>query len=197
MPAIAQADPIVPNSGFELGNTGFTSGYTYNSNLVPEGRYYVDGGSTVHNSFWTQNVTPHSGNEFMIVNGNPVAGVTVYDATGIAVLPNTQYFFSAWVTALSAPSPAVLQFSINGTAVNAPLTITPTVGAWQDLFVPWFSGSAAIAEITLLNANTALQGNDFGLDDITLSTTMPVTVPEPLTFSIFGAGLVGAAALRR
>ena len=197
VPGIAQATPIVPNSGFELGNTGFSSGYTYNSDLVTEGRYYVDGGSSVHNSFWTQNVTPHSGSEFMIVNGNPVAGVTVYDAANIAVLPNTQYFFSAWVTALSTPSPAVLQFSINGTAVNSPLTISPTVGTWQDLFVPWFSGSATTADISLLNANTVLQGNDFGLDDITLSTTIPTSVPEPLTLTIFGAGLAGAAALRR
>jgi hypothetical protein len=43
-----------------------------------------------------------------------------------------------------------------------------------------------------------MQGNDFGLDDIALSTTQPVTnVPEPLTLSLFAAGLAGAAALRR
>jgi hypothetical protein len=91
-----------------------------------------------------------------------------------------------------------LQFSINGTAVNSPLTISSNVGVWQELFVPWFSGSATTADITLLNENTAFQGNDFGLDDIALSTTAPVsTVPEPLTLSIFAAGLAGAAALRR
>jgi hypothetical protein len=196
-PAIAQADPIIVNSGFESGNTGFTSGYFFDTNLVPEGRYDVDSGSTVHNSFWTQNVTAHSGSEYMIVNGDPTAGVTVYDQKNIAVLANTQYFFSAWVTALSPPSPSVLQFSINGTAVNAPLTITPTVGLWQELFVPWFSGASTTAEISLLNENTELQGNDFGLDDIGLSTSAPVTVPEPLTLSLFAAGLAGAAALRR
>jgi hypothetical protein len=198
IPAIAQADPIILNSGFELGNTGFTSGYTYQSNLLPDATYYIDSGSSVHNSFWTQNVTAHSGSEFMIVNGDSTAGVTVYDQNNVAVLSNTQYFFSAWVTSLSPPSPAVLQFSINGTAVNSPLTISSNVGVWQELFVPWFSGSATTADITLLNENTAFQGNDFGLDDIALSTTAPVsTVPEPLTLSIFAAGLAGAAALRR
>lgn len=197
IPSIAQADPIILNSGFELGNTGFTSGYTYNTDLVPSGRYYVDTGSSIHNSFWTTNVTAHTGNQYMIINGNQTLGVPVYDASNIAVLANTQYFFSAWITALAPQSPAVLQFSINGTAVNAPLTISSTVGLWQQIFVPWFSGSATLADISLLNANLAYMGNDFGLDDIALSTTQPTSVPEPLTISIFAAGLLGAAALRR
>ena len=192
----AQADAIILNPGFELGNVDFTSGYTYSSNLVPEGTYYIAGGSAAFNPYWTVNVTPHSGNDFMIINGDPTAGVTVYNQGNIAVLPDTQYYFSAWVTALSTPSPAILQFSINGTAINSPLTISPDVGVWQELYVPWYSGSAITADISLLNENTALQGNDFGLDDLALSTTVP-TVPEPLTLSIFGAGLAGAVALRR
>ena len=195
--AHAQADPIIQNAGFELGNTGFTSGYAYSSDLVPEGTYYIDSGSEAHNPYWTQNVTAHSGNEFMIVNGDPTAGVTVYDQKNIAVAPNTQYYFSAWVTALSTPSPAILQFSINGAAINSPLTISPDVGLWQELYVPWFSESAETAEVSLLNENTALQGNDFGLDDLALSTTTPAPVPEPLTLSVFAAGLAGAAALGR
>jgi hypothetical protein len=198
IPTVAQADPIIVNANFALGNTGFASGYTYQTNLVPPGTYFVDSGSAAHNPFWTQNVTAHTGTNFMIVNGNQTAGVTVYDQAGIAVLANTQYFFSAWVTALNPVSPAILQFSINGTSINSPLTITPAVGVWQELFVPWFSGSATLADISLLNANTAFSGNDFGLDDLALSTTSPV--PEPLTLSIFGAGLAGVAgvvALRR
>jgi hypothetical protein len=191
IPVVAQADPIIVNPGFELGNTGFTSGYTNQTNLVPPGTYFVDSGSAAHNPNWTQNVTAHTGNEFMIVNGDQTAGVTVYDQTGIAVLPNTLYFFSAWVTALTPLNEADLQFSINGTPINAPLLLSSSVGAWQELFVPWFSGSAITAEITLLNENTSFTGNDFGLDDIGLSTISPV--PEPLTLSIFGAGLAGLA----
>ena len=193
----AVGDPIIPNSGFELGNTGFTSGYGYQTDLVPEGFYFVGGDSLSHNSNWTQNVSAHSGNNYMIVNGDPNAGVVVYDSSGISVLADTQYYFSAFATSLYPDSPATLQFSINGLAINAPLTISPDVGVWQQIFVPWFSGSSTTADISLLNENTARTGNDFGLDDISLSTTSPTSVPEPLTLSLFGAGFVGAAALRR
>jgi hypothetical protein len=128
--------------------------------------------------------------------------VTVYAAKTISVLANTQYYFSAWVAALNPASPAVLQFSINETAINSRPTISSSVGAWQEPLVPWFSGLATVAEISLLNANTAFTGSDFGLDDLALSTTVPnpTSVPEPLTLAIFGAGLTGAArftALRR
>jgi hypothetical protein len=198
IPAVAQADPIIQNPSFESGNVGFTSQYTYQTNLVPPGTYFVDSGSQVHNPFWPQNVTAHTGSNFMIVNGDQTPGVVVYDQGGIVVLPNTQYFFEAWVTALFPDNPAILTFSINGTNINAPLTILPTVGLWQELFVGWNSGAATTADIRLLNANLAFTGNDFGLDDISLTTLSPI--PEPLTLSIFGAGLAGVAgvaALRR
>jgi hypothetical protein len=43
------------------------------------------------------------------------------------------------------------------------------------------------------------QGSDFDYNDLifAFSNLKPATVPEPLTISLFGAGLVGAAAMRR
>ena len=52
---------------------------------------------------------------------------------------------------------------------------------------------ASIASVTIFAGNDGF--DDIGVDDVCLG---PVTaVPEPLTLSIFGAGFVGAAALRR
>lgn len=52
---------------------------------------------------------------------------------------------------------------------------------------------ASIASATIFAGNNGF--DDIGVDDVRFG---PVTaVPEPLTLSIFGAGVVGAAALRR
>jgi hypothetical protein len=42
-----------------------------------------------------------------------------------------------------------------------------------------------------------LQGQSLGSDSITVIAGRGASVPEPLTLSLFGAGLVGAAAMRR
>jgi len=36
---------------------------------------------------------------------------------------------------MSASISGVLQFSINGTAIKSPMTISSNVGAWQELFI--------------------------------------------------------------
>ena len=64
---------LVTNGGFEDGNTGFTSAYTYQSDLWPEGTYYV--GSDAHNFHPLFFGLPHSGINFMIVNGSSTPGM--------------------------------------------------------------------------------------------------------------------------
>lgn len=69
-------------------------------------------------------------------------------------------------------------------------------------------GSNTSVDLALVDQKTAFGGNDFALDDLIFSTTNPGGtgvgstgtgngVPEPLTMSLFGAGLAGLGALRR
>jgi hypothetical protein len=53
-----------------------------------------------------------------------------------------------------------------------------------------FDPSDLIDEVTFTSS-----GNSFEFDDIAAND--PAPVPEPFTLSLFGAGLAGAAALRR
>lgn len=121
--------------------------------------------------------------------------MNVYTTGPIAVTANTTYYFGAWVTSVYPLSAAILNFSINGASIGAPFSPTLTTGDWSQFYVAWNSGAATSATISLVNQNTAFSGNDFALDDISLSTSIPV--PEPMTLALFGAGLAGLGVIRR
>ena len=185
---------LVTNGDFSAGNTGITSAYGYVSTgysglpttgLWPEGYYAIGSDPTFfHTNFWGRDHTTNSGN-FMIVNGsgsNPP--VVVWQQT-VSVLPNTDYYFAAWAISLNSVSPyANLQFSVNGILVGTTAPLTARVGNnnppynWQRFYGNWNSGIATTAVIQIVDLQTALGGNDFGLDDISFGTlaAIPFTI---------------------
>ncbi|MBP1727781.1 MAG: domain containing protein [Deltaproteobacteria bacterium] len=201
----------VPNGDFELGNTGFTSAYTYHAlagtdpdsgygpptGLYDEKFYTVGTDPKLYHVSWAS-FGAHSGTQMMIVNGAPDTGVNVWTAPAIAnslaVTPGQTYIFSAWLASVypqvgqSPIAPATLAFSINGTQLNGDFTLSALVGTWQQFSQPWVADATGWANLTLLNKNTAISGNDFALDDITLTP-----VPEPGTMLLLGAGMLGLA----
>lgn len=160
---------LITNGNFNAGNTGFSSSYTYATNLNPEGLYWVGKNAhTVHSNFFCTDHTSGSGN-MMVVNGAPDPGVDVWCQT-INVIPNSLYDFSTWVQTVSpAANPALLQFSVNGTMLNTPFAASPTMCNWQQFHAMWNSGANTTATICIVNQNTIRSGNDFALDDISFS----------------------------
>ncbi|MEI7727770.1 MAG: hypothetical protein WCK09_21875, partial [Bacteroidota bacterium] len=136
---------LVTNGDFELGNTGFTSGYTYSSDLVPEGRYAVVADPhSVHPSFI--NCVDHTptGTLQMVINGATVAGVTVWSET-IAVATGTDYQFTYWIQSVVGNNPSQLQLYVNGIAAGPVYTaLTPTC-QWAQFLYNWNSGSTSTA----------------------------------------------------
>ena len=167
-----QDTSIALNGDFEAGNVYFTSGYTYTSNLVPEGKYYV--GPNAHNYHagfpnWPDHTTGNG--NYMIVNGTTSNGITVWSQT-VPVIPHTDYDFSAWVCNVSLGNPdnvAYLQFSINGTQLGNIFHCPASLYTWEQFYELWNSGDNTTATISILNLNTTSAGNDFGIDDISFS----------------------------
>ncbi len=164
---------LVDNGDFEDGNVGFTSSYVYSpgpNGLWNEGTYAItDDASYNHNNFTCNNDHTSNGVNFMAVNGAGQAGVEVWSQTITGITPNTEYEFSTWVASLSSISPATLQFRINGVLLGTPFTASSVTCQWNKFFEKWDSGTATSADISIINQNTATNGNDFSLDDINFS----------------------------
>lgn len=190
---------LVTNGDFEQGNFGFSSGYSYTDaqgDLWIEGKYGVGTDAEFYNGGFTDQASDHtsgSGN-YLIVNGAPTPGVQVWCQT-IDIQPNTVYLFSAWVTSVTASNPAALQFSINGTTIgsvfSAPgFTFFGEVWpGWVQFFATWESGvNDSTATICILNQETTLGGNDFGIDDISFQPCTCTFQTQPLTSTNVCAG---------
>lgn len=199
---------LVVNGDFEAGNSGFTSGYSYvvpgANALLPEATYTVDTNPAFSHPQFTSfgDHTTGTGN-FLIVNGAGTADVPVWTSGPIAITLGETYIFDAWLSSVFPDSPAQLAFSVSidgGPLQSLALVAAPLpVGVWGQVQSS-FLATGASAVLSIVNQNTALTGNDFGVDDIGLRIGEPVGgVPEPTTWALLiaGFGMIGVAARRR
>lgn len=142
---------LVVNADFSAGNTGFTSGYKYSADGIPEGVYYVDKNSFPWHPFLGSNVdhTTGTGN-MLLVNGDTVFNIIIWKQN-FNIVPNTNYVFSVWLQSIFAGNPAELQFSSNGTQIGNIFTASDTNGVWQQFYTIWNSGAANTAVISVVN----------------------------------------------
>jgi gliding motility-associated-like protein len=167
---------LVANGNFNAGNTGFSSSYNYcnlPNCLFPQTTYAIGPDPNYfHSNFFGADHTSGTGN-FMIINGAVTPNVSLWCQTVPNILPNNNYVFSTWVCAANDLGRAQLQFSINGIVLGNPFFGPPTVGSWLHFCTIWNSGANTSANICIVNQNTELNGNDFGLDDISFRLCEP------------------------
>ena len=181
---------LISNGDFENGNTDFSSSYSFVApfntgeaqyNVIPDPENYNGGFSACNDH------TTGAGN-MMVVNGSSIAGSTIWCQT-IAVTPNTDFLFSAWLQSVFLTNPASLQFTINGFSIGANLNASGTTCIWNEFFSVWNSGLSTSATICITNLNTNVAGNDFALDDISFSPVCEQT--ESITITV-GSPVVNA-----
>ncbi len=176
---------LVYNGNFELGNVGFTTQLglsTYDP--LQEGYYNIVTLATRYHYMFMP--CTHNEGRFFVANGSPIPNTIVYQTT-VSVEPNTDYEFSFEVTNVSGSTiqnqlPR-FQFSINSQQIGDIFTISPTQCEWNRYYQRWNSGTNTSAIITVLNQNTVLGGNDFGLDNISLRKICKATDTVNIVFA--------------
>ncbi len=195
----AFAQNLIVNGDFSGGNSGFTSSYVSTPVNTGAGEYSVrTDGSTWNGAFSSFGDHTSGTGNMMVVNGSGVVGASVWGQTGIAVTPNTDYYFSAWITSVFPASPATLQFSLNGSPLGSVIQASPGTPDWTQFYATWNSGANTSIDLGIVNLNTAFGGNDFALDDLEFSTTAPVSAaPEPGSLALLGLLAPALGFLRR
>ena len=193
--SMSHAQNLVINGNFNSGNTGFTSAYSYTTDLVPEFTYAIGTDpASFHNYTYTiGDHTTGTGN-MMIVNPGSTPGQAAWRQT-VGVTPNSIYNVSAWTMGwyVFEPVAADVRLQINGTPVGSDLVLnTPTDSAWKEFGGLWNSGTATSATIEIVDLQTALEGNDFSLDDVSMEA-----VPEPGSGVLLLGGAVALPLVRQ
>ena len=186
------APNLVVNPAFELGNTGFSSGYSFNPMPLTPGTYFLTTSPSLVNS----NFPPCDDHTFgngagfmMLVNGNGGPNSQVWCQT-IPVMANSWYIMSGWVST-SPISPPALQFVVNNVPVGVSYTPSFAGCDWQEFGATWFSGAATSATVCINDVSgsgNGFFGDDFVLDDI--SVKKACTVSDMVNVSIVSVNAV-------
>ena len=173
----------ITNGSFEAGNVGFTTEYTFksdilgvNNEMIPENTYGVDADIDAYHPLMVG--VARSGN-FLMVNGNTF---TLKEVWGHDVNLNNgaEYVLTLYVQNIFNVAPADLRFNITPNDLLTPAfeigsyTLAPGFNGWQEVtatFVSTYSGSA---KLSIIDLNLTAFGNDFGFDDISFVETCPV-----------------------
>lgn len=163
---------LIVNGDFSTGNTGFSSGYNYTNNGIPEATYWVGvNPRTWHPGFVACGDHTTGAGNMMVVNGSSSINTVVWEQT-ITVTPHTNYAFSTWITSVLATNPAQLQFSINGLNLSGMISAPSATCNWTQFYATWNSGNSTTATIAIVNQNLQTAGNDFALDDISFGEVL-------------------------
>ena len=164
----AAGDDAIVNGNFELGNTGFSTGYLYSpGNIWPEGTYdIVTNPSSAHPS--ASSYGDHTSGSGLMMAGNGSAnGNTVIWSETVAVEEYSMYSLSVWISSWYPASPAILDVLFDGVVVGN-ITAPEEAGVWAECVVSWDSELASTVTISIVDRNDIALGNDFALDDISM-----------------------------
>jgi hypothetical protein len=182
---------VVTNPGFESGLIAPSTAGVHTLHTVGNsnpGKYMINGLSQNFNVGMIAGITPHSGSQMLMIDNVMASNAVAWEQT-VTVSAGKTYYFSAWLTSLSAVEKSEMLFQVQpvtpaGPAVNISATFIPPNGpTWQQYFGTWASGTTTSVTIRLINTNPDAiggSGNDYAIDDILFRPTCTGTGAGPI-----------------
>jgi hypothetical protein len=206
----AAADNLILNGNFSLGDTDFSSGYTY---VASNGMVYTgpgDYGLTTNpstgftNGYQSYTAYDNPGGYMLCADGLG-SGTSVWSES-INVVAGTPYTFDAYVAdadpTVYSGNPAILELLVNGSMVGTSYTVPDAPGDWDLWTFTYTPTSSAAITLAIQDFNTSpySAGNDFSLDDLCLTSSScsssTSAVPEPSGVAVCMMGLLGLCVYR-
>lgn len=169
------AQNLIVNGDFTSGNTGFTSSYL---NVLNPNPFGVKGSYDIvtNPSAWFTpfNACPDhttGAGRMMVVDGSDTnAGNNKLWEQTVTVVPGKTYQLSYYLQSLTVGSPARIEVLINGVSLGLPNTAPATTCNWVQRIYSWNAGVSNTAIITIYDREISGAGNDFAIDDLSLTT---------------------------
>jgi len=171
---------LIQNGDFSLGNAHFGSSYRYYPTNFENatGSYGVVSNSTL----WGNNYnncgdhTTGTGKMLVVKGSDHYNGLTQlrFWTQFVNTEPQTNYTFSFWIRSLSNNAPASIIVNFNGASYNALPLLSPATNNcsdWVQYSINYYSAYfVGGINIDISNVNSSYLGNDFAIDDISLTT---------------------------
>jgi gliding motility-associated-like protein len=166
---VAFGQELIKNGNFEQGDIEFSSDYFAScvTGTMPQGAYCIGDNSGLFHAGWSDCKDKQGTGKMLICDGAVVANENIWCQT-VDVEQNKSYAFSAWISTLLPLAPPIMQFSVNGNLLGQEFQSNDSPCDWQEFFQKWDSGTKDNVEICIVNQSTKGEGNDFGIDNISL-----------------------------
>lgn len=186
--SLLNAQNLITNGDFEQGNgIGFTSNYNYITapNSAQKNYGIVNSPISINGGFSNACVDHTSGTgKMMVVDGSFSNQDKIWEQSpggGISIVQGKKYIFSYWIQTVSTGGNlADIEVRFNNT-VLVPVsgsTVAPSsVCGWSKVTYEW-TATGGTAQIWLYDKTTTAIGNDFALDDLSLTA-----IPDPLSIN--------------
>ncbi|MBL1218585.1 MAG: hypothetical protein D8M59_13965 [Planctomycetes bacterium] len=172
-PLVVGQNPIY-NGDFEQGNEGFDTDLLYSNDLSWSGHYTIGTDpSNHHDGFPSYGDHTTGYTLMMIINGSTSENQIVWRQE-VAVEPLQEYSLEGWISLCSLGQAPDIEARVNGEVIGTyDSAVIENRGEWHQFQFVWTSDNSGTAVIEFANLTGWEGGNDFAIDDISLSPTLP------------------------